>query len=197
MSAPQIVCPVCHTRQPNAWDCVVCGGSLHDKPRHWQVPVEALEGLETTALATEDPVGVERLEGLEITSLGGGGAPPEGGVPLEGLETTHFDGGDLSFETDLAIDVVMDDDVLPLPGLEPTSFEAETLPTPLLPTVCRYCGTPWREGSIFCGGCGVRVTSLVRSSGEDSDPATTTCRACGTLGQVPGRLCIGCGQKVE
>lgn len=181
MSAPQIVCPVCHTRQPNAWDCAVCGGSLHDKPRHWQVPVQPLEGLETTALSDPGQPAVELLEGLEITSFAGEG-PIETAGPLEGLETTGW--GEFG-----------DGPVEALPDLEATSFVVDALPTPLLPTVCRYCGTPWREGSIFCGGCGVRVATR-GSDGDHAGSATVTCKACGVLGQVPGRMCLGCGQQV-
>lgn len=183
MSAPSIVCPVCHTQQPNAWDCVVCGGSLHDKPKHWQVPVAPLEGLETTALPDTGNLALDRLEGLEITSHTEA-PPPALGGRLEGLEPTGFE--TTAFEGPGET----------LEALEPTSHGVEALPSPLLPVTCRYCGTPWREGSIFCRGCGVRVTTLQKAP-EGAEPATVTCSHCGTLGQVPGRPCIGCGHGVR
>src|SRR5690606_34338145 len=65
----QIVCGVCGTRQENAWDCAVCGAALHDRPRHWQVPVEPLEGLEPTRIGDGGNVAAARLPDLMTTAI--------------------------------------------------------------------------------------------------------------------------------
>lgn len=184
MSAPQIVCPVCHTPQANAWDCVVCGGSLHDKPRHWAVPVEALSDFESTPFADPGSLPVEPLAGLEQTAFVGWEAASP--LPIEGLETTAYE-----ISGEISLDVV--------PGLETTAFEPDGLPTPMLPVICRYCGTSWREGSVFCGGCGVRVGSSQRAGAERASGERTeslACKACGAPGQASGSRCARCGHQV-
>lgn len=178
---PQIVCQVCFTQQDNAWDCVVCGSALHDKPRHWAVPVEQVEGLELTALPDAGNVMMERLPGLETNSADDGVEPlPE---VLEGLELT-------SYETPAVA-------TAQLPDFEPTALDAPAAPVRPGATACRYCGTPWYPGgNIFCARCGMRVGSAPRAAREEEREGRAACQSCGLPDQPVGGACRGCQQKV-
>ncbi len=186
MSAPQIVCPVCHTQQDNAWDCVVCGASLHDRPKHWAVPVQQVEGLETTRLDEAGNVALDRMPGLELTSVDDGIEPlPDG---LEGLEPTHFETQDVPVQTE------------PVPAFEATALDEKVAAPVPAAIACRYCGTSWQQGmSVFCGRCGMRVgaapgAAAKRLTAADGDLAT--CRGCGLPEQRVGSLCGSCQQPV-
>lgn len=184
MSTPLITCPVCFTQQPNAWDCAVCGVGLHDKPRHWAVPLEPVEGLEITSLETAGNVAVEAMPDLETTALDDGVEPlPES---VDELETT-------AFEPVQALPPSY------VPEFEPTALDAREPGAEALAAVaCRYCGTPWPPGSsIFCGRCGMRVGSRAPASSAAVEVGgEAACRACGSPGQPLGGLCGDCGQPV-
>lgn len=182
-SAPQIVCQVCGTRQDNAWDCAFCGSALHDKPRHWEVPVAPLPDLEPTAVGDGGNVAVPTMPDLEPTAVGAAPEPLPDWVPE--LEPTAFgEVGQVPVE--------------PLPDVEPTAVAEPATPAAAMgSTTCRYCGTPWAPGgSIFCGRCGMRVglaTQTVAAADEDS----ATCTSCGRQDQPIGGLCAGCHTRVR
>ena len=177
MSATQqIVCPVCFTQQPNAWDCAVCGAALHDKPKHWAVPVEQVEGLEITRFDDPGNLALEPMPGLERTGLDDGWEPlPE---EVEGLEPTHFE----------ASGPVVPE---PIPTLEPTALAAPEGHAAPQGTSCRYCGTPWDpRGSVFCSRCGLRVHTRPRQ--EAKMETGVTCPGCGMPDQESGSFCRSC-----
>lgn len=179
----QIVCGVCGTRQENAWDCAVCGAALHDRPRHWQVPVEPLEGLEPTRIGDGGNVAAARLPDLMTTAIVDGVEPlPE---RLEGLEPTS-----LSAPVELPPD--------PLAELEPTAFAPAPLPAPRMGTICRYCGTAWEPGgSIFCARCGMRVGEPPARASAGGEAGRATCPGCGLPDQKVGALCSNCHERVR
>lgn len=149
MTTQQIVCPFCHTRQPNAWDCATCARPLHERPSQSGLTVPSLPELESTALdGGEANVAVASLQELESTSLGEEGGPAAGTDALAGLEPTH-------------VEPVGAVPPLAEPGLviEPTPAAPIGAPTQRSgQSACRYCGTPKREGaSRFCVRCGMRV----------------------------------------
>lgn len=182
-AAPQIVCPVCFTQQDNAWDCAVCGSALHDRPKHWAVPVEQVQELEPTLFGDAGNVSLEPMPDLELTSADDGVEP----LPdmLDGLELTRYD------------DVP---EPLPdaVPAFEPTAIDAPAPAAVPGPVACRYCGTPWQAGmSVFCARCGMRVASRPAPAPVRADAsAVRTCRGCGMPDQALGSLCKSCQQPI-
>lgn len=181
-AAPQIVCPVCFTQQDNAWDCAACGSPLHERPKHWAVPVDPVEGLELTALGDGGNAAAEPMPDLEPTAADDGVEPlPE---VLEDLEVTRYEDAP---------------EPLPeaLPAFEPTALDTREAAAPAGPIACRYCGTPWREGSsVFCAGCGMRVSARAATRAPVGDADLRTCRGCGMPEQVLGTLCKSCQQPI-
>lgn len=145
MSVPEIVCQFCHLRQPNAWDCAHCGRPLHERGTAQGLVTAALPELEPTLFEAPALGRVESLDGLELTALVDGAEPAHAAAAtLEGLETTlHADAGNVA--EDLSVEI------------EPTRLAEPEAAEEAGPGLCRYCGTPRREGgSIFCARCGMR-----------------------------------------
>ncbi len=180
-AAPQIVCQVCFTQQDNAWDCVVCGSPLHDKPKHWAVPVQQVEGLELTRFEDGGNVSFERIPDLVLTSADDGIDPlPD---ELEGLELTRYG------EVEVAAEIV--------PEFEATALVSSAPAAVAAALACRYCGTPWQEGtSVFCARCGMRVSSRVAPRAPALQTGQVSCRGCGMPDQVVGSLCRSCQQPI-
>ncbi len=184
---PLIVCPVCETRQPNAWFCAVCGKALHALPKHLPVATPALEDLELTVV---DParvnVAVYPIEGLEATRHAPVAAPAD---PIPEVEPTILESPSLPAET--------------LPGFEATGLAPSEEHTAYGPVTCKVCGTPWVQGtSRFCARCGVRLSIPEEYLGvappevEAPTEERVTCPSCSARGQVPGGRCLACGRIV-
>lgn len=179
---PLVVCPVCETRQPNSWFCVVCGKALHVLPKHVPVTTPALEDLELTGLdAPRTNIAVQSLEGFESTHHV---AAPSPAGPVSDGESVDFD-----------ITLVSDLEDSDTAGGEPV--------TPLAPVTCRACGTPWTPGaSRICDGCGMRLTIPGTGPGSRSlaDPTRpeerAPCPSCGARDQGVGERCRNCGHFV-
>ncbi|AKU90496.1 hypothetical protein [Vulgatibacter incomptus] len=140
MTVQLIVCHFCHTRQPNAWDCAVCARPLHERPTLQGLVTETLPELELHAIGGGENVAATPVEGLEQTAL----VEHFGAPQLEGLDGSLLEPTLLEAAPALPVEM--------LPDLEP-SLTADP-PAPKGPVVCRYCGTPWREGSSrFCARC--------------------------------------------
>lgn len=152
MSVQLIVCQFCHSRQPNAWDCAVCGRPLHERPTSKGLETPALPDLEPTLQERGGEVGAVRVDGLETTSVVGeegiGGVASNVAIPpLEGWEPTLVD--------DVPLAVPASDPEL---VLEFTELADPEPPTARGALVCRYCATPGRsDGSRFCPRCGMRI----------------------------------------
>jgi hypothetical protein len=186
---PSIVCPICETRQPNAWFCAVCGKALHPLPKHLagNLATPALEDLEVTVLGpARANVAVEALEDLEPTARP---AVPSPAGWLPDLEPTRVpDAPALPGE--------------PVPDREETRLGAVE-PSPYAPVTCRICGTPWVPGaSRICDGCGVRLAIPDAFLGpKPGAPArrpleTAICPSCSARDQVVGQPCRMCGRIV-
>jgi len=148
MTVQLIVCQVCHTRQPNAWDCAVCGRPLHERSTAAGLVTETLPELELTSLGDGGDAHVPPVDGLELTALVDEGTEvPAAAGTVEGLEPTLIDDpGEPPPLRDPELEI------------EPTPLAPIEAPTGRGPVVCRYCSTPWREGSSrFCPRCGMRV----------------------------------------
>ena len=184
---PQIACPVCETRQPNAWFCAVCGKALHALPKHLPVATPALEELELTVLdRSRANVAVQVVEGLEPTLFPEAPPPP---APLPEIEPTRLEAPPVAAE--------------PVPDFEANQLAGGDGATPLAGVTCRLCGTPWSPGaSRICDGCGVRLS--IPEAYLGTKPATaprrpeekTICPSCSARDQVVGDRCRLCGRFV-
>jgi hypothetical protein len=184
MSQPTIVCQVCETQQPNAWDCAACGAALHEKPRHWTIAVPPIEGLEGTRLTDAGNVVIERLPGWEPTEQNADAAIPD--LPLAGLEHTSFEP---------AAEVAAS---APMPGFESHRLEPGGPSAPLSALACGACGTPWRPGaSAFCERCGLRLSIPRARAGAPSAGTSVACPACGVGNLAIGADCPRCGLRIR
>ncbi len=145
MTVPQIICPFCHSRQPNAWDCAVCGRALHERPTSQGLQVAPLPELELHRQADVGDVPDAPVDGLELTALADGSGGDA--AALEGLEPTLLDdGGNVALPQDPSLEI------------EHTQLDDGPMKLAPGPVICRYCGTPWRDGSsIFCARCAMRI----------------------------------------
>lgn len=189
---PLIDCPVCETRQPNAWFCAVCGRALHALPKHLagDLPTPPLEELELTGLdPTRSNVAVQAMEDLEPTMQAT--ATPVAGEPVPDFAPTALPeaaavGGER------------------VPDVETTRLVVEAETTPFAAVTCRICGTPWTPGtSRICGGCGVRLSvPEAYLAGKPEAPKArreerTVCPSCSARDQVVGERCNACGRPVK
>lgn len=185
-----IVCPLCEHQQAAGDDCEVCGRKLKG-PGVVAIPVDTIEGLETTALADAGlAVAPDAVPELEPTHHG-----PVGKVAADvapDLEPTRA--APVEVQVEVAPDLERTS-AEPIPGDGPTPY-ASTL-------VCRYCRTPAPLGQALCDRCGMKLPAsgfpaapVAGGALVDADAATPDnpirCPGCGTRNTV-GVICSGCG----